>query len=682
MSTPAALGREIEALASSGQADEAERRAREALASSPSAPVEHALAAALLRKGDRAGATAAYERAIAIDAGYARSLNNLANLLLERTPPDRERALDLYERAVQSPDATANMRLNRARCLHAMARPIEARTAFEEAIARDGASAKALLGLAQTFRAEGRESEAAARLEAALDEFPDDEALLAELGTARLAAGDARGALEPLERANAKLGARTEAGVVVQLARALRMTGRLVEARRVLARIEGRSDLPAAAFEEQASLLLDLGRPGEAARAFLEAEARLSAATKLRVACSRIFGIAHDDAFDAASLGAAATAWGLEVERTHGEDAGAPRWDEVDPSSCHLAFFSGDFRDHVVMRFFGPLLDALAARVGRITLFSTTRPRDGRTEALARRFDFVELAELSRDDARSAIARAGPSVLVDLGAHTSARLDVLSPRLAPVQLHYLGFPGPIGLRSIDYRVTDAAVDPEGTPDVDRHLVLDRCAWVYRVTDSPPVPRTPGSAPRFGCFARAMKISAATTRLWSAILRRSPRATLALGARAYEDPETFAEVSGRFDAEVRSRIHALPWAPTDAEARARHAGVDVILDTFPYHGTTTTCDAFCAGRPVVSLRGSTPPSRVASSLLGAVGLGDLVATSTEEYVEKAVLLAGDADRLAKLDVALPARLREGALGDPEGLAESLLRAIAKHAAARA
>ncbi|NUO53482.1 MAG: glycosyltransferase, partial [Polyangiaceae bacterium] len=113
---------------------------------------------------------------------------------------------------------------------------------------------------------------------------------------------------------------------------------------------------------------------------------------------------------------------------------------------------------------------------------------------------------------------------------------------------------------------------------------------------------------------------------------------------------------------------------------RHAHADVILDTFPYHGTTTTCDAFAAGRTVVSLRGSTPASRVSSSLLGAVGLADLVAHTPEAFIEKAVALGEDAARLRELDQALPVAVREGPLGDPEGLADSLLRAIRSAAAA--
>ncbi|NUO47951.1 MAG: tetratricopeptide repeat protein, partial [Polyangiaceae bacterium] len=545
------LLREVDVCVVHGRFDDAERLAREALAMGASAPVEHALAGVLLKKGDPEGASAAYERAIALDSGYARSLNNLANRLLERSPPERERALSLYDRSVESADATVGMRLNRARCLQALGRTEAARDAFEASIVRDGSSPKALLGVAQTFRAEGRELEAATRLEAALVGFPEDESLLGELGAARLAVGDAIGALEPLKRAVAKAGTAAQSTILVHLARSLRKTGRLIAAKRVLADIAGRTDLAPAAFEERGSLLLDLGRPAEAAPAFAEAEARLPFATALRVASSRIFAASHDDAYDANALGDVATAWGREVERALGADAAGPRWSDVDPSQLHLAFFSGDFREHVVLRFLAPVLDALAGRVQKISLFSVTCPRDERTEDLARRFDMIDLSGLSRDEAREAMIRRGVSVLVDLGAHTSGHIDLLCPRVAPVQLHYLGFPGPVGLRSIDYRVSDCDVDPGSDPDVDRRLLLDRCAWVYRVPGMAPVPRAASSAPRFACFARAMKVTPATSRLYSAILTQSPRATLVLGGKAYEDPDTFAELVERFDPAARS-----------------------------------------------------------------------------------------------------------------------------------
>jgi protein O-GlcNAc transferase len=171
------------------------------------------------------------------------------------------------------------------------------------------------------------------------------------------------------------------------------------------------------------------------------------------------------------------------------------------------------------------------------------------------------------------------------------------------------------------------------------------------------------------------VSASTTRTWNALLLRAPDATLLVSGVAYQDADTFAELVSRFDPKVRERIRLRPWARSDAEVHERHADVDVILDTFPYQGTTTTCDAFAAGRPVVALRWPTPAGRVASSLLAAAGIPDLVATTADGYVETALALAEDAQRLRELDEALPAALRDGPLGDPDGLAQSFLRAFA-------
>ncbi len=671
---PEEVRRTVEELLSRGRIDDAERETAAALAAGESAPVLHAAAAVRLRRGDRAAAQTAYRRALALDPDYARSANNLANLILEGPSPDLDAALALYERAVTSPGATANMRLNLARCLLRAKRVTEARAAFEASIARDGPSPKGFVGLAQALRAEGKERDASGVLAAAADVFPDDPGVLAERGSVLLALEDAAGALLSLRRARDRLGDAAPTVLLVQLAKALRAVGSLSAARTALDALAARPDLSAEAFEARAELALEQGRMAEAAGAYARSADLSTDEARLRLLGSRIFALAHDDACDVASLGAAATALDDAIARAYGVVQPASRLSPPSRPPRSVGFFSGDFRQHVVMRFLLPLLEAFRNGGLEVVLFSVAASADRQTQELARSFRFLDLAEHTRDEARDRICRSGIDVLIDLGAHTSGRFELLAPKLLPVQAHYLGFPGPVGSASVDYRVSDALAEPGGDVDVDRLLLLDRCAWVYRPPVVTPVSRTSARGPRFGCFARASKVSASTTSAWSELLLRSQDATLAVSGLAYQDADTFAELLSRLDPKVRGRVRLLPWARSDAEVHERHAEVDVILDTFPYQGTTTTCDAFAAGRPVVSLRWPTPAGRVASSLLASAGIPDLVATTPGGYVEKAAALAEDARRLRELDDALPAALREGPLGDPDGLAESFLRAL--------
>jgi predicted O-linked N-acetylglucosamine transferase (SPINDLY family) len=343
-----------------------------------------------------------------------------------------------------------------------------------------------------------------------------------------------------------------------------------------------------------------------------------------------------------------------------------------------LGYLSADVREHVVMKFFEPVLEAHDPELVEVHLLSATKDRDGTTARLASRHRWCELRGRTLEQQRRRVAELELDAIVELGGHTSEGvLEVLALRLAPLQCTYLGYPGTTGLETIDLRLTDVLVDPPGAERdfVERLARLPRVAWAY----PPPLEAAPAAASGrglvLGSFNRLGKVSPATFELWCRVLARLPESRLVLRASAIDEPEVRARLEAAFAARgLVDRVELRGWVDAPARALAELAEVEVVLDPFPYHGTTTTCDALSVGTPVVSLVGETPASRVAPSLLGAVGLGALAVSSEEAFVSRLTELDARLDDLRRERPERVARYRASALADGRGLARAIERAI--------
>jgi predicted O-linked N-acetylglucosamine transferase (SPINDLY family) len=207
--------------------------------------------------------------------------------------------------------------------------------------------------------------------------------------------------------------------------------------------------------------------------------------------------------------------------------------------------------------------------------------------------------------------------------------------------------------------------------------LPRCAWCYRppaeaprVAEAPP----PASSGRvtFVSFNKLAKISAPCLDAWAELLRATPGARMIVKSTALGDAILRQRLVDQFAARdvAAERLDVLgPVGPT-ADHLSMYAQADVALDTFPYHGTTTTCDALHMGVPVVTLAGQTHVARVGVSLLHAVGLDDLVAQTPQQYVDIAARLAADRERLTHLRATLRGQMQSSPLGDITSLARDV------------
>ncbi len=275
----------------------------------------------------------------------------------------------------------------------------------------------------------------------------------------------------------------------------------------------------------------------------------------------------------------------------------------------------------------------------------------------------------------------GIDILVDLAGHSkSNRLGVFARKPAPVQMTWLGYPDTTGLEAIGYRITDQETDP--APDAERWHTerlsrIDDIFLCYQPpADSPPVRVHPNSASRirFASFNNIAKLNPRTIENWAKILAAVSESSIVLKSAPLGFPDTVDRVLDCFDANgiEPGRVELHGWMKNRHAHLALYDQIDIALDTHPYNGTTTTCEALWMGVPVVTQAGSTHMSRVGAAILRCVGLGGLVAENPEHYADIAISLAQDQTRRDELRTSLRNRLLTSPLLDHAGFTRKLER----------
>jgi protein O-GlcNAc transferase len=341
-----------------------------------------------------------------------------------------------------------------------------------------------------------------------------------------------------------------------------------------------------------------------------------------------------------------------------------------------VGYVSGDFCTHAAGLFIMPLLAASDGRSFTATCYQTSAHTDELTVRMrARAARWRDATQLTDDSLAQQIVADEIDILVDLaGISRDHRLAVFARRPAPVQISYLGYLGTTGLRQMDYRITDSEADPAGPCDAlytEKLLRLPRTQWCYAPPAEAPAPfaRSSGGPVVFGGFNRLMKVNPHVLEAWAEILGRLPDSHLVLvdvpSDRARR--EILAPFVRRGIAE--SRLSTLGRLPR-AEFRDRLGRCHIGLDTFPYNGGATSCEALWLGVPVVTRAGSHGFARSGASVLASVGLPDLIAESDAAYVDIAVALATERTRLAELQEGLRERVSASPLLDAPAFTRDL------------
>ncbi len=363
----------------------------------------------------------------------------------------------------------------------------------------------------------------------------------------------------------------------------------------------------------------------------------------------------------------------------------APPPERTWPRRLRIGYVSPDFCAHVVAFFVEPILEHADREKFEVFCYYNHRVDDHFTARLRALADhWLDCVHLSDAQLADRIRADRIDILVDLAGHTARnRLSVFAMKPAPVQVTYLGYPNTTGLAAIDYRITDARADPPGAADrvsAERLVRLPDCFHCYRpmpaCPDVAPPPALASSHVTFGCFNNFTKLSPGFMSAASKVLAAVPASRLFLKAKTLGVPSVAERVRGQLAGlgVDLARVDLVGQLPTFADHLAAYKSVDIALDSFPYHGTTTTMEALWMGVPVVTLAGDRHASRVGVSLLGAVGLHELIAHDVDEYVALCASLAADRGRLAELRASLRERVRRSPLTDEVRFVRTLERSF--------
>jgi protein O-GlcNAc transferase len=532
----------------------------------------------------------------------------------------------------------------------------------------------ALIDQAIELRAQNRLAEAQAALRRALAEAPQSVEAHAALFDVLYAQGEIAPALAELE---AVLQLRPDwADARFNYGCLLRRHMRLAEAEEAFRQTIATAPAHAGAYRMLGGVLLGHCRVDEALELYRAGRAHCP--DDFLIESAEVFALTASDRVSADEHFARQAAFGRRLESAHPAPARQFRGTRDPGRRLRIGYLSGDLAHHVVTLFLLPVLERHDRAAFQVHAYSTTEAPDGYTARIAGSVDvWRECAALGEAELAEAIAADGIDILVDLAGHSGVpNLGALAQRAAPIQATWLGYLGSTGLTRMDYRITDAHADPEGMTDrlhTETLVRLPHSQWCYRPLVSRPAAAVPPSVRNsfvtFGSFNQAMKLSVSTRRLWARILSQLPAARLlVLGVPAGAAQQRLRDDLAQAGADP-ARIALAPFAPIEEYLR-RFDEVDIALDSTPYSGGTTTCDALWMGVPVLTAPGPRPASRSAASILTTLGLTDWIASDAEDYVRRAVALSSQQEKLKQLRATLRSRMQASALMDEAGFTRDL------------
>lgn len=602
----------------------------------------HLLGVLLSETGPIAEAAVFIERAIKAKPHFPEAYYSLARLMQGQSRFDQ--AIVLYRQALALRPDFADAYHGLGEVFQYQGHLGEATECYRAAIRYNPELAVSLNNLGNVMKVEGRLDEAASCYQRALDVQPDFAGAHYNLGCLRYDQGSLDAAITCYKNALA-FSPPFAASVHYNLAIALSYQGRLDEAifnyRRAL-------QLQPNLFNSQSGILCALNNMPRFTTEEIYAE---HVRFEQQYACTFAGDI-----------------------RPHQNDKSLDR-------RLRIGYVSPDLCAHSCAYFFEPLLEQHNHAEFEIFCYAEVAVPDTVTSRLQRLSDHWRNTVGIGDAALAARIRDDRiDILVDLAGHTDKnRLLVFARKPAPIQISWLGYPNTTGLKTIDYRFTDIHADPFGAADrlhSEQLLRLPKGFLCYRPPqDCPSVDALPAGKAgyiTFASFNAAAKISSEVVGVWSRILNLVPGARLALKAKSFLDSATRDRYKVLFAENGISseRIDLLKWQASTNGHLNLYNQVDIGLDPFPYNGTTTTCEALWMGVPVVTLRGDRHSARVGTSLLMQVGLEDLIAESATEYVNKAVALAADRQRLQDTRLSLRSRVERSPLCDATGFAREV------------
>jgi protein O-GlcNAc transferase len=355
------------------------------------------------------------------------------------------------------------------------------------------------------------------------------------------------------------------------------------------------------------------------------------------------------------------------------------------PERLRIGFVSGDFRNHPVCYFLENLLTQIDNSKIELIAYSCHHETDEVTERIKPYFaKWKPIFDLDDEAAANLIHNDGVHILIDLSGHTAHnRLPVFAWKPAPIQITWLGYFATTGVSEIDYILVDKIGVPEDNQwhftEKVRYLPNTRLCFsaLKFEIDVAPLPAWNNGFITFGCFQNLSKVTNDVLELWSKILAQLPTARLRFQSKQLHEKIIVEQLYSRLarygvDAN-RVETHA---ADSYKNYLVAHSQVDFILDTFPYTGGTTTCEALWMGVPTLTLAGETLLARQGASLLSAAGLSNWISTDMDDYIAKTVSFTCDIQVLAELRQGLREQVLNSPLFDAKQFARNFENALGK------
>ena len=338
-------------------------------------------------------------------------------------------------------------------------------------------------------------------------------------------------------------------------------------------------------------------------------------------------------------------------------------------AKLNIGFVSGDFICHPVAYFIHSVLKHINYDLFNVHCYSV---KVVNLDNMFNKCNWHVVKNLNDKDFKKLIQSHNIDILFDLSAHTGDnRLDTFVLKPAPIQISYCGYPNSAGIRSMDYRITDKHCDSEKSQKYyqEKLVFMENCFLAYTpsmgIDNIPPLKEQPcvkNGYITFGSFNRYNKINSKLISVWEKVLVAIPNSRLMMKTKEFQNPKIKQGFFDTFkDKSVIDRIDILEYSDTYSEHLDDYNKMDIALDSFPYSGTTTSCEALMMGVPIITLFDNIRhyhSQNVTTTLLKNSDLQDFVAYSEDEYVQKAVGYANKISELGDLNTTTREKFVKG------------------------
>ncbi len=625
------------------------------------------LGAAWQRLGQFDQAAECFQQLLILDLHSSEGHSNLGNVY--RLQGKREAAVACYQQSLAIQPAAVEVSIRLSQLFNELERLEEAFHCLQQALTVNPKEAQLHKDLGMLCYQQGNLTEAEKCFQQAVTLTPEDSELYNNLGLVYYGLDNFKNALAFYQR-SLQLNPR-QPETHNNLGVLLRQQGRVMEALSCYQQALSLSPNHLGFYNNLGLTLKDLGRVSEAIECYRNA---LSIGPSALVQGNLVFALNYAIDYDLAAIFAEHQRFNECYATSLSPPSALPsKIRQALPRKLRIGYVSADFYDHAVAHVIAPILANHDHQQFEIFCYYNNLKGDAITSQLQQYADhWLTCFGFSDDALAKQIRQDEIDILIDLSGHTAGhRLLTFARKPAPVQVTYLGYPNTTGLTSINYRITDALVDPVGVTDSFHSETLIRMPgsyFCYHPLMNEPfsinaLPAVHNGYLTFGCLNGYYKLNPELLTRWARILEAVPNSKLLLKTKTLNDTgvrqnllKQFAELGIGSD---RVLLHSSSPAPQHLNT---YHQIDIALDTFPFTGGITTFEALWMGVPVVTLVGERQVSRQGFSILSVLECPELITHTPEEYCQRCVQLANDIDYLQTFRHGIRAKMQASSLMD--------------------